>query len=65
VPILFAAYRQWQFYKSQNAFEEGFFELLAALVPDRVQTVIVADRGFARADLFGALRVLGLKTGHD
>jgi hypothetical protein len=60
VPILFAAYRKWNLRRSQNAFEEGFFKLLAALVPPAVQAVIVADRGFARADLFHTLRALGL-----
>ncbi len=37
LPVLFAAYRKWQFYKSQNTFEKGFFELLAALMPKGVQ----------------------------
>jgi len=51
VPILFAAYRKWEVNKSQNAFEEGFFRLLAALLPDGVEVVVLADRGFGRAEL--------------
>lgn len=60
VPILFAAYPKWRLKKSQNAFEEAFFELLASLLPARTWTIIVADRGFARAELTGKLRELGL-----
>lgn len=60
VPILFAAYRKWEFHKSQNAFEEGFFELLRALLPQGAQVVIVADRGFARTELFRTLQGLSL-----
>lgn len=58
VPILFAAYPKWRLKKSQNAFEEAFFELLATLLPARTWTIIVADRGFARAELVGLLRDL-------
>lgn len=60
VPILFAAYPKWRLKRSQNAFEEAFFELLASLLPARTWTVIVADRGFARAELAGKLRELEL-----
>ena len=60
VPILFAAYRKWEVHRSQNAFEEGLFRLLAALLPCGVQVVILADRGFARTELFGVLQQLAL-----
>jgi len=60
VPVLFAAYRKWQLYRSQNAFEEGFFRLLAALAPANTQVVILADRGFARTELFRTLQQLRL-----
>ena len=59
-PILFAVYPKWRLKKSQNAFEEAFFELLRTLVPARTWTIIVADRGFARAELVGCLRELGM-----
>jgi len=58
VPILFAAYPKWRLKKSQNQFEEAFFSLLSKLLPPRTWVVIVADRGFARADLVGFLREL-------
>lgn len=60
VPILFAVYPKWRLKKSQNAFEETFFELLASLLPARTWTIIVADRGFARAELVSKLRELGM-----
>jgi hypothetical protein len=60
VPVLFAAYPKWELLKSQNAFEEGFFTLLAALLPERTQAVVIADRGFHRAELARTLQTLGL-----
>jgi len=33
VPVLFAAYHKWELFRSQNAFERGFFTLLRALLP--------------------------------
>ena len=60
VPILFAAYRKWRLKKSQNHFEEAFFELLATQLPPRTWTIIVADRGFARARLASFLGGLGM-----
>lgn len=60
VPILFAAYRKWELYRSQNAFEEGFFRLLVAILPHDVQPVVLADAGFARAELARTLGQLGL-----
>ena len=60
VPVLFASYEKWNIFKSQNRFEEGFFHLLKALVPARCEVVIVADAGFARAELARTLQGLGL-----
>ena len=60
VPILFAAYPKWKLRRSQNAFEEAFFVLLATLLPARTWAIVVADRGFARADLAPVLSGLGL-----
>jgi len=60
VPVLFAAYEKWQLFKSQNAFEEGFLTLLRALLPQGVQAVVVADRGFHRAELAKHLQATGL-----
>lgn len=58
VPILFAAYPKWKLKKSQNQFEEAFLDLLSRLLSPRTWTVIVADRGFARAELASFLREL-------
>lgn len=58
VPILFATYPKWRLKKSQNQFEEAFFELLSTLLPARTWTIVVADRGFARAELASFLREL-------
>ena len=44
VPILFAAYPKWKLKRSQNQFEEAFFDLLSKLLPPKTWTVIVADR---------------------
>jgi len=60
VPILFAVYPKWRLKKSQNSFEEALLELLATLLPARTWTIIIADRGFARAELVGKLRELGM-----
>ncbi|MCX6069393.1 MAG: IS4 family transposase [Chloroflexi bacterium] len=60
VPVLFAAYLKWDVLKSQNAFEEGFFTLLRALLPERTELVLIADRGFHRAELARTLQSLGL-----
>lgn len=60
VPILFAAYRKWELFKSQNAFEEGFFRLLKLLLPVRCQAVVLADRGLGRTELLRTLQELGL-----
>ena len=60
VPILFAAYPKWKLRKSQNAFEEAFFVLLATLLPARTWAIVVADAGFPRADLVPVLTGLGM-----
>jgi len=60
VPILFATYEKWKIRRSQNSFEEDFFRLLATLLPAGTSAIIIADRGFARAELVGVLAELGL-----
>lgn len=60
VPIAFAVCNQWSFFRSQNAYEEGFFLLLKSLLPKGTEVVIIADRGFARAELARKLGELGL-----
>jgi hypothetical protein len=58
IPLLWASYPEWELHKSQNNLEEGLVRLLRARVPDRVRIVLLADRGFGRAEL--ARTLLGL-----
>ena len=51
VPLLWASYPEWELHKSQNNLEEGLICLLRSLVPDRVRIILLADRGFGRAEL--------------
>ena len=60
VPLLAAAHRTGRLRRSQNALEEAFFALLKSLLPKGTDVVIVADRGFGRAELARTLQTLGL-----
>lgn len=62
LPLLWASYPEWELYKSQNNFEEGLLRLLRSLIPDRVTIIVLADRGFGRAEL--ARTCLGLPNLH-
>jgi len=62
LPLLWASYPEWELYKSQNNLEEGLLRLLRSLVPDRVEIIVLADRGFGRAEL--ARTCLGLPNFH-
>ena len=50
VPLLWASYKEWQFLRSQNSLEEGLLRLLRSLIPDPLKVIILADRGFHRAE---------------
>lgn len=50
VPLLWASYPEWKLLRSQNSLEEGLLRLLRSLVPDPLRVVILADRGFGRAE---------------
>ena len=56
--MLWASYPEWELYKSQNNLEEGLIGLLRDLVPQEVRIILLADRGFGRAEL--ARTLLGL-----
>jgi hypothetical protein len=58
VPLVWASDPEWERHKSQNNLEEGLIRLLRSLVPDRVRLVLLADRGFGRAELARTLRGL-------
>jgi hypothetical protein len=50
VPLLWASYPVWKLLRSQNSLEEGLLQLLRTLIPESVHVVILADRGFGRAE---------------
>jgi Transposase DDE domain len=50
VPLLWASYKEWKFLRSQNSLEEGLLRLLRTLIPETIRVVILADRGFGRAE---------------
>jgi hypothetical protein len=60
VPVLFGAYEKWQLYKSQNNLEEGLVRLLRALAPGKSEIVLLADRGFSRAEFARTLHEIGI-----
>lgn len=59
VPLLWATYRKWRFYKSQNNLEEGLLRRLKTLLPTGTRVVILADRGFGRTELARLCQRLG------
>jgi hypothetical protein len=58
IPLLWASYPEWELHRSQNNLEEGLIRLLRSLVPTPVRLILLADRGFGRAEL--ARTLLGL-----
>jgi hypothetical protein len=60
VPLLWASYPEWVLHKSQNNLEEGLLRLLRASVPAGVRVIVLADRGFGRAELAKTCHGLGL-----
>ena len=58
VPLLWATYPEWELHKSQNNLEEGLLHVLRSLIPQDVQVVLLADRGFGRSELARTCRHL-------
>jgi hypothetical protein len=56
VPVLWAVADPKKLYKSQNAFEHGFFTWLKAALPHGVEAILVLDRGFKRVDIVSHLK---------
>jgi hypothetical protein len=50
VPLLWASYPEWKLLRSQNSLEEGLLRLWRTLIPETIRVVILADRGFGRAE---------------
>ncbi|MBX6316565.1 MAG: hypothetical protein IRY99_27170 [Isosphaeraceae bacterium] len=61
VPLLGASSPPWQLTRSQNSLEEGLLRLLRTLIPDSVPVVILADRGFGRAEWAVVCQELGFR----
>jgi len=51
IPLLWAVYRYQDFYRSQNNLEYGLLRVFRTMVPESTQVVILADRGFGRAEM--------------
>jgi Transposase DDE domain len=50
VPLLWASYPGWRLLRSQNSLEEDLLRQLRELIPESIRVVILADRGFGRAE---------------
>jgi len=61
VPLLWASYPEWKLTRSQNSLEEGLLRLLRTLIPASVEVVILADRGFGRAEWAAVCQELGFR----
>jgi Transposase DDE domain len=61
VPLLWASYPGWKLLRSQNSLEEGLLRLLRTLIPESLEVVILADRGFGRAEWAAACQELGFR----
>jgi len=59
VPLLWASYPEWKLARSQNSLEEGLLRLLKTLLPASARVVILADRGFGRAEWAAVCQELG------
>jgi hypothetical protein len=51
LPLVWATYPEWVLHKSQNNLEEGLLRLLRTMLPEYVEIVLLADRGFGRTEL--------------
>lgn len=61
VPLLWASYPQWRLLRSQNSLEEGLLRLLRTMIPESLEVVILADRGFGRAEWAAVCQELGFR----
>jgi hypothetical protein len=51
LPLLWAVYRDHELFRSQNNIEYGLLRALRSVVPESTQVVLLADRGFGRAEM--------------
>jgi hypothetical protein len=59
LPMLWAAYSYDQIYRSQNNYEYALLHLLRSMVPASTEIIILADRGFGRAEMARTLHKMG------
>ena len=60
VPLLWASYTAAKLERSQNDLEERLLRRLRSLLPRSIEAVILADRGFGRAEWAAVCQELGL-----
>jgi hypothetical protein len=62
--LVAAAYREQEFFRSQNSLEYGLLRALRAMVPAGTDVLLLADRGFGRAQMasYGRDRYLYLEA---
>jgi hypothetical protein len=60
IPLLWAVYKYEDFYHSQNNLEYGLLRAFRTMLPKTSQAVILADRGFGRAEMARECQNLGL-----
>ena len=61
VPLLWTSYTGSKLRRSQNALEERLLRKLKALLPGSAEVIILADRGFGRAEWAAVCQELGFR----
>ncbi len=61
VPLVWASYPEWELAKSQNNLEEGLLRLLRTMIPESIEVILLADRGFGRTELARLCQQLGFR----
>jgi hypothetical protein len=62
VPLRWASSPGGKLTRSQNSLEEGLLRLLRTLVPESLEVVILADRGFGSAEWAAVCQELGFRS---
>jgi Transposase DDE domain len=59
VPLVWAVYRPEDIFRSRNSIEEGLLKALRTMMPSDAGLVLLADRGFGRAEMARQCQDLG------
>jgi hypothetical protein len=59
VPLLWAVYREQELFRSQNSLEYGLLRALRTMAPAGTDVLLLADRGFGRAQMAKVCQALG------